>query len=369
MILRNDIKEAKDRMAAWWEGEFKERPAIGYSYQKPEVTKVNHLDAWYLSENPDNIKEYVQMFLANSQNMHYGAEYIPTLSMNYGPGIMAGVLGCTPNFSRNRGRATVWFDTPTPLEKIIDLLESAPINANNKWYSRILKVTETAAQLSDGQFSVAVTDLGGILDILVSFLSFKDIIVSMKRNPGLIDTCRAIIVDKWHKVYEGISAILDKYNLGTNGWLNAWCPEHYYPIQCDISASLSPKLFKQFVLPDLKEQTERLDKSIYHWDGPGQLKYADDLLSLPDLDGIQWVPGSNQPEGGDDEWMPVYKKVQKAGKFLHFSHFPNFAKCYRELDPQKVFALSNFGSEISSEFYLPEFMGGMGAIDDEDEDD
>ena len=138
-------------------------------------------------------------------------------------------------------------------------------------------------------------------------------------------------------------------------------------IQCDVCASLNPKLFTQHVLPDLKEQSEKLDHTIYHWDGPKQLKYADEILALPDIDGIQWVPGSNQPEDGSDHWMPLYKKVQASGKFLHMSTSHLMAKCYRELDPKKLFVCTNMGwSPLIAEFWLPKFMGGMDAIDDEE---
>ena len=239
------------------------------------------------------------------------------------------------------------------------------MNDNNQWYKRIVNVTEKAAELSQGEYSVNITDLGGILDILVSFLSFKDIIVSMRRNPGLIDTCRAIIMDKWHILYDDLCAVLDKYNLGCNAWLNVWCPKHWYPIQCDISASLSPKLFKRFVLPDLKEQTERMDYCIYHWDGPDQLKYADEILSLPNLTGVQWVPGVNKPEMGADEWMPLYRKIQSAGKVSVLDSPQHMAKLYRELDPHLLYVMGNMGSKIMAEFYLPKFMGGMGAIDED----
>jgi len=49
-------------------------------------------------------------------------------------------------------------------------------------------------------------------------------------------------------------------------------------------------------------------------DGKQQLIHLDDLLALPGLDGIQWVPGAGEPEMFESCWRDVLKKVLSAGK-------------------------------------------------------
>ncbi|MDZ7358952.1 MAG: hypothetical protein ONB33_15255, partial [candidate division KSB1 bacterium] len=63
----------------------------------------------------------------------------------------------------------------------------------------------------------------------------------------------------------------------------------------------------------------RLDYSIYHWDGPGQIPHLEILLDIPELDGIQWVPGAGQPGPGSPKWFPLYHRIQKRGKLLVLS--------------------------------------------------
>lgn len=79
---------------------------------------------------------------------------------------------------------------------------------------------------------------------------------------------------------------------------------------------ISPKQFERFVVPYLREQCHRLDHTIYHWDGPGQIAHLDHLLSIEELDGIQWTPGIGQPGTESSTWFPLYRKIQAKGKRL-----------------------------------------------------
>jgi 5-methyltetrahydrofolate--homocysteine methyltransferase len=363
MPIKPDIEAAKQRMAAFWEGETLERPAIAFKYQRKEKTNVIPLDFWYLAKYWDDIEGYIQEFERDAECHVFGGEYIPNIQINYGAGVMAAIFGCVPKFASK----TVWFEHSTSIHDISLLLESASLNDSNEWYHRLIHVTEKAAVAAKrGGYVVSLTDLGGILDILASFIAPMKLIVAMKKEPGIVDTCRAIIMDKWHRLYSDLTAILDAHNIGCTGWLNVWSPKHWYPIQCDFSAMLSPKWFQRFVLPDIKEQCDRMDYCVYHWDGPNELKYKDDLLSIPNLSGLQWCPGINQPTHGADEWIPLYKDIQAVGKFIVAEAEPkDLAKLYRELNPKKTFAITKLGTELMAEFYLPNFMGGMDGIDEE----
>ncbi len=207
-----------------------------------------------------------------------------------------------------------------------------------------------------------MTDLGGILDILVSFLGPQEIIIQMRRNPELIDTCRAIIMEKYLRLYDELQNIINKHADGCDTWLNLWCPKRYYTMQSDFCVMLNQKYFERFVLPDLREQAEHMDYSFYHLDGPEQIRFLDDILKL--VDGIQYVPRAKHgmSQDGADEWMPLYKKIQKAGKNIHMTILdcPIVPKVYKQLDSKGLFVYAVFLTKSLAECYLPKFMGGNG---------
>ncbi len=64
--------------------------------------------------------------------------------------------------------------------------------------------------------------------------------------------------------------------------------------------------------PELQTTCKRLPRSIYHLDGIGQIRHLDLLLTIPELDGVQWVPGDGKPDCAN--WPDLYRKIHAAGK-------------------------------------------------------
>ncbi len=361
---KEDMDDAKERLKAWWDHEIIDRPCVIYYVPKPDVKFEGIYDFWYLAKNWDDIESYVEDYEKKSKALYFGAENIPCLWPNYGAGIMASVLGVEPKYEEQGN--TVWFSKPTPVEDVLPYLESIKINKNNPWYERLVRITEYAAKRAGKNYAVALTDLGGILDILSSFLGPTNIIITMKRNPEIIETSCSIILEKTLKVYDDLQAIIERYSEGCSSWIPIWCHKRWYPIQSDISFMLSPRLFKKFVLPHVAAQSDHMDYAIYHMDGPGQLVHLEDLLSIQSLTGIQWVPGAGDEPSSSEKWMPVYKKIQAAGKNLVIDNpteTPNAAThLYKKLDPKGIIMILAFFTQMDAEYYLPESSGGKGGI-------
>jgi hypothetical protein len=360
---KEDLAQAKERMGAWWDHEIIDRPVIAYYYPQRGASVEGLFDVfgfnWDLARDHDAIEKVIDIFEERLPGLYFGGESIPSFFPNYGPGIMAAVFGVTPKFQTR----TMWFSRPIPVEEIVSYLENIKLDPNNVWYSRLLQITEYAAKHSQGKYQVSMTDLGGILDILSSFLGPKNIILTMKRRPDIIDTCRAIILEKTLKVYDDLQKIIYKYNDGCNAWLNVWNKNKWYPMQCDFSAMLNPEWFKRFALPDIKTQAAHMDYSIYHLDGPLALPHLDDLLSIPELTGIQWVPGDGREPMGHEKWYPIYKKIQEAGKNIVTTLTPSrVSPMYRNFDPKGLYGRVIFLEDHLVNYYLPHFAGGDGGV-------
>jgi hypothetical protein len=268
---------------------------------------------------------------------------------------MAAVFGVIPKYKTG----TVWFNRPTKPEEIVNYLESVELNQNNEWYSRLLRITEYAAKRGGNDYLITITDIGGVLDILSSFLGPTNIILTMKRNPEIIDTCRSIILEKLLKVYDDLQNIVYQYCDGCSCWLGVWSKKRWYALQSDFSAMLNPKWFQKFVLPDLKLQAEHMDYAIYHLDGPDALPHLDFLLNEPSITGIQWVPGAGNTPMASMEWLPLYKKIQNAGKSLVIDSAPkNVSHLYKNLDSKRLYVRTYYRSEYIANQFLPKFVGG-----------
>ena len=51
-------------------------------------------------------------------------------------------------------------------------------------------------------------------------------------------------------------------------------------LQSDISVMISPKSFRRFVQPFIREQCQRLDYSMYHLDGVDAIRHLPALLEM-----------------------------------------------------------------------------------------
>ena len=80
---------------------------------------------------------------------------------------------------------------------------------------------------------------------------------------------------------------------------------------------ISKDMFAEIALPYLREQTQWLDKSMYHLDGVDAIKHLDSVLSLENLNALQWTPGAGQPDGGDETWDFIYEKALDHEKSIY----------------------------------------------------
>ncbi len=83
-----------------------------------------------------------------------------------------------------------------------------------------------------------------------------------------------------------------KNSLGYTSWTTVFSTKPFEMVQCDFSYMISPDQFDEFIKPTIVEQCKRIPRTIFHIDGPGVLNHLDSILSIEELDGIQWIPGA-----------------------------------------------------------------------------
>ncbi|HSV26355.1 MAG TPA: hypothetical protein VLH60_00530, partial [Sedimentisphaerales bacterium] len=139
------------------------------------------------------------------------------------------------------------------------------------------------------------------------------------------------ITKLYFRYYDALYEMIKDDRGGTYWW--CWAPGRLAKLQCDTSAMFSPGMFKEFMVPVLVEMSARLDYVMYHWDGPGALPHHDHLLSIKEIDIIQWTPGAGAEPITDSRWWPYYHKTIDAGKkvaLLGFTGTDNLAALKKE---------------------------------------
>ena len=299
--------------SAWWAGEL-DRPMVVIEnhlpferlnpYPPPFAGRAGHFP---LDAPVDQVLDYYQMDLENTR--YYGDAY-PKWWPDFGPGIAAGFMGAKVNLASE----TIWFE-PGQEERIENL--SLAVDASNPWWRRMQTLTRAAVERWGDQVCIGFTDLGGNLDILASFRTTQQLLFDLYDAPDEISRLSTEITRGWLHYYDELAKLIEPPGLGTAPWAYIWSPQRTYMLQCDFSYMISPRMFERFVMPDLAACCQSLDHSFYHMDGKGQIPHLDLLLSLPELDGIQWVPGDGNPP--PENWLPLLKRIRDGGKLCQIN--------------------------------------------------
>ncbi len=303
-------ESVRENSARWWAGEL-DRPLVqvrvpGRDPQREAPGIPAHgFTAFY----PDDVtpEQIVDRWDYDLSCTHFLGDAFPNVWPNFGAGVLAMFVG-----GRMRcDDVTVWFHPDAPRE-IADLhFEYDP---DNQILARIKAICRTASERWQGQVQVAMTDLGGAVDVAATFRPGEQLLLDLYDHPDAVKRVVWELHDAWWRAFHDIDAVLRPMNPGCTAWTPIYSEQSYYMLQCDFCYMIGPDMFDEFVKPELVESCRKLTNPFYHLDGPGQLPHLDSLLSIPELKGIQWVPGAGAAPC--TEWPDVYRRIRESGKLI-----------------------------------------------------
>ncbi|MBM3211902.1 hypothetical protein FJZ33_06775 [Candidatus Poribacteria bacterium] len=330
-MYKPDFDEARAHWEAFWNHEIIDRPCLAVVAPK-EGVKIPpgspYMDGW----NGD-FAEAVARWEARAACMCYAGDAIPYIELSFGPDQFGAFLGAELQRSEGAYNATSW---SVPFVKNWEDVLPIKLNPENPWWKKMLEFMKVAGKLSEGKFLVGMLDLHSNMDALAGIQEPQYLCMDLMDCPELIHKAMADVRKLYPIIYESLYKAGNMEGRGTIGWCSFYSPGRFAMTQCDFAIMLSPKIFNEFILPALKEESDYLDNSIYHYDGIGSLRHLNSVLSIESLDGIQWVPGAgNKPQ---HLWTELLTQIQNAGKSLHITASPNEIKeLHKVLKPELVF--------------------------------
>lgn len=238
----------------------------------------------------------------------FPADNLPLVSAEFGPGSLATYLGSEPRFAWD----TVWYE---PCIHDPDSHPPLAFSPANRWWLKHEAIYRELVRVADGNFLVGCPDIIENIDILSAMRDPQTLLVDMIDRPEWVKTRTREITAAFFAAYERMYDIIKSPDGGSCfGPFQVWGPGKTVKVQCDAAAMISKPMFDEFVLPDLAEQCARLDNTMFHLDGTHAMHHLDSLLSIPDLDAIEWTPQYGIPGGGDLMWADLYKRILSAGK-------------------------------------------------------
>ena len=150
--------------------------------------------------------------------------------------------------------------------------------------------------------------------------------MDLVENPDAVKHAIDTMSDVWVALHDELYAMTSVLN--ANGavlpWLNLWAPGRHDQMANDFSTTISSSMFQEFFFPELRKMGRWMDYATYHLDGPSCIRnHVDALLELSEIDCIQFTPGVGSPRASTPEYIPIFRKIQRAGKRLYLLAEPN----------------------------------------------
>lgn len=316
---RSRWERAKEDNRAWWAGELR-RPliSIGVGGRDPGRAEPSlpghHFTAFYDPSVP--AEAIVDRWDYNISCQHHLGDAVPQAWPNFGPGVAAAFMGAELHSSVESG--TVWFHPRKELQISDVKLQYDP---ENIWLRRISDIMKAAVERWEGLVQVGMTDLGGNLDILSTFRPGEQLLFDLYDYPEDVKRVTWEAHELWWRYFDQLNSVMPN-NPGYSAWAGIYSETPHYMLQCDFCYMIGPDMFDEFVKPELAASCKRMPNSFYHLDGPGQLPHLDSLLAIPELKGVQWIPGVGAPDY--IHWPEVYRKIRDAGKLIQLMGPPSY---------------------------------------------
>jgi len=323
--FKPNMDDAMQRVYAWYQGDFMDRPPIRFSRHNAEYELRERTRTWPTLKDRWFDTEYVVGdFIEQTQTMRFNAETFPVFWPNLGPNVFA---ACYGGVDYEFGEVTAWTTVEHSGSGDDEFNYDAPtINWDSEYIRKLDEMTDYALELAKDRFMVGYTDIHPGMDWTVAIKGNDAILMGLVEEPEAVLALAQACETDFQKFYGRYHDKLLAAGQPSITWLNVPSFGRMHVPSADFSSMISDDHFNQFCRPALERECLSMTHNVFHVDGKGVARHTDDILSLPNLQGIQWVHGV-----GDDapimQWVPYIKKVQSAGKGIMLDITPD------ELDP------------------------------------
>jgi len=305
LTLKENEAEARERHRAFWHNNSLGRPALYVIAQNPTYWEA----AWSKPEidmkQRDLLPEWhvhqMQNFL-NSQ--FFLAEAMPTASLVVGTDITNTAVLLGGDYEYYHGEAIIT-ENPELLNNVVTSFdrEHFLVQALEECYYRLAGYVKDKAFVNTPMTLDALTTISMLLNPL-------KLCRELVLNPGKIKTWTRQITSMYLEFYDHFYALLQRMGYGeSSAWMQVMAEGRFELLRCDFAVMISPAMFEEFALPDLRTISEHMEYSMYNLDSVCKVRFLDSLRKLGRLNGIYWNP---EPKEADHrKWISTLRRIKE----------------------------------------------------------
>ncbi|KPK83868.1 MAG: hypothetical protein AMJ81_07130 [Phycisphaerae bacterium SM23_33] len=306
--VKPDFPEAKQRVEAWWAGSSLGRPAVSCRLPRPGAPPPpgdgrppgeHQLDPqWQLAQ--------AEWMLAAQD---FPADTMPGFFPQFASNLMipAALAGGELEYHPD----TTWVRHDPDIYR-----RELPASAGEH---RVFRALDAALRLVAGRLGdELLLSAPPLLDGLTTLSVFRDpqqLCLDLLERPEDVQRVTRRLNELALAAHRAFFSTLQQLgHAQTVTWCDLYAPGRAEMVQCDFSIMLSPVMYQEFVMPQLRMLTEYMEYSCYHMDGTPQTRFLEQLCSLPRLQAIQWNP--EPPAPPPLEWLDFFREVRRRRRSL-----------------------------------------------------
>ncbi|MBI5581335.1 MAG: FCD domain-containing protein [Deltaproteobacteria bacterium] len=296
---------------AFWNREEQPRPLA--SFRVGDFFFARHFKAAHSLLEPDTritpemldvaafLPDYARMF---QESEAIGQDGFWTAEPFTGIPWMEAILGCAIRAGRESFTSRPWLSSPA------EALEKVSFDPENPWLKKYLEFTAALVQQSRGRFPVGMPIMRGPTDMIGALLGQQEMVLAlMMEDPAVMRRLIERLTRAFLSVIEAQRRLVPAFHGGTAlGFYHVWAPGPSIWFQDDLSAILSPKVYREFFLGPARLILAGRPHTAFHLH-PASFFIIDELLGLEGLRVIE----VNKDIGGPSvkEMLPVLARIMQ----------------------------------------------------------
>ncbi|MHB1293935.1 MAG: hypothetical protein ACYC4R_02960 [Anaerolineae bacterium] len=335
-------EQSQKRWSAWWQCEVLDRPLLLTGYTNKSADPMRPLPPGNPPmipmdppEDSERRRQFARWFNIDEMirmNLERAARWQPAYESTMQLDTSWSVAYCLPfGVQADYNEYAAWCDPLPGMTCTSDLVYAF----DGPWHRWLVDGTRRMAKAGRGLYYVTPVMWGNHSgDTLSNLVGINQLMTDCMDRPQDVRRALESITDAQIRAFaelralEGLSALP-----GSRNYTGTWSPSTGLSFDCDISAMLSPRMYHDICLPPLERMMATVDHRIYHLDGPVCLQHLPTLLSLEQLQAIQWVAGAGNEEL--TQWYDLYERIQAAGKaIIVYAHYDQVLDICKRLKPE-----------------------------------
>ena len=200
------------------------------------------------------------------------------------------------------------FWAASPIDTL-DELSEVTFARNGEWFQAFKEFLDELISLSEGKYPVGQPILRGPTDLLGALLGESEFVVQLAKDPDKLKKTIRFLGESFSEVVQFIQDRVPDFHGGRSigSVYSLWAPGKCLYLQEDLSALLSPDLYRRHFLEVDTEIAKTYEYSLFHLH-PSSSFIFEDILGIEPLQVVE--VNRDLGESGDlDSVIPFFRKV------------------------------------------------------------